>query len=273
MQSERPDLTPTQTAALDRLLDRIYSYHGETKAPKAVDRDTWAAPARLPHGTSAEGYFLHYFQSQGLGPTANECVTTSTVMAMNMIEDRLRAGPQAPLQFAAELRLEEFIRGLESLGLPGWRFRFPTRSPLPGMMPPSGARRAMRLHAARMQGTFGRSYHAQTRSGMTPEDLLREILAGRITLLHGAWQKRLSDPRDKHLALLGGMPHTMLLVGYEPHVDHWDLLNPAEPWLTSRDTSYHPHIFRMTTPQLMDFWGRRFLFYPPRFAVTILTED
>src|SRR5574338_1079239 len=114
MQSDprlQKNLTSTQTAALDALLDRIYNYHGEAKPPKAVDRDTWAVPARLPHETSTEGYFLHYFQSQGLGPTTNECVTTSTVMAMNMIEDRLRAGREAPVQFAADLRVEDFIRG------------------------------------------------------------------------------------------------------------------------------------------------------------------
>ncbi|HEY6071845.1 MAG TPA: hypothetical protein VIV15_00265, partial [Anaerolineales bacterium] len=84
---------------IDVILGRIYNYHGEPKPPKAT-KDTWGAPVQLPpETTSAEGYFLHYFQSQGLGPTNNECVTTSTVMAMNMMEDRVRAGKGLPIQF------------------------------------------------------------------------------------------------------------------------------------------------------------------------------
>ncbi len=267
-----PNLTASQTAALDRLLDRIYNYHGEPKPPKAAKGETWAASS-FPAGVTAGDHFLHYFQSQGLGPTTNECVTTSTVMAMNLMEDRLRAGRGGALRYEADLRIEDFIRDLESQGLAGWRYRFSTRSPLPGMMPVSGARRTLRLHAGRLRQSTGRSYRVETRWRQGVDDLIAALEQGQIILLHGAWQKRLSDPTDRHLALMGGMPHTMLLVGYASSDDTWSLLNPAEPWLTSRDTPYHPHLFRMTTPHLMDFWGRQFLFYPPRFAITTLEEE
>jgi hypothetical protein len=72
------------------------------------------------------------------------------------------------------------------------------------------------------------------------------------------------------LAWLGGMPHTMVLVGYDAGQDVWMILNPADPWLTDRGTPALVALFRLTTQQLMDFWGRQFLFYPPRFAITTL---
>ena len=258
---------------IDVVLSRIYNYHGDPKPPKAT-KDTWGVPAQFPPGKGGAGeYFLHYFQSQGLGPTTNECVTTSTVMAMNMIEDRIRAGKGSPLRFEAVLLIEDYIRELDAQGIAGWRYRFSTRSPFPGMMPPGGTRRAMRAHAARLKHSCGRSYSVETRFHQSVDDLIQALEEEKIILLHGAWQKRLSDAQDRLLALVGGMPHTMLLAGYEHEQGFWDLLNPAEPWLKSRTTEYHPHLFRMTTEQLVDFWGRRFLFYPPRFAVTLLSEE
>jgi hypothetical protein len=237
--------------------------------------DAWGAPpALLESMNSKADYFLHYFQSQGLGPTSNECVTTSAVMAMNMMEDRIACDPnEAAFHFQANLMIEDFIRDLDSQGISAWKYRFSTRSMLPGMMPPSGARRALRAHAAKLKQKYGRSYSVKTHSYLTANDLIEALEQQEIILLHGAWQKKLSDPKDRQLALMGGMPHTMLLVGYEPGQDAWSLLNPAEPWLTSRMTEFHPHLFRMNTPQLIDFWGRKFLFYPPRFSITTLTEE
>jgi len=255
---------------LDRFLDRLYSYQGEIRPPEAARGDTWAAPPRLLSGkANPADYFLHYFQSQGLGPTPNECVTTSTVMAMNIMEDRL--GSSGNLK--ADLRIEDFTRTLDLLGISAWRLRFSSLSPLPGMMPPGGARRAMKAHAARLRRELGRSYRVETRSGLTLDDLIHALEQGTVVLLHGAWQKRLSDPKDRHLALLGGMPHTMLLAGYQPGPDTWHILNPADPWLISRAAAGPSSLFRMTTPQLVDFWGRRFIFYPPRFASTFLTAE
>jgi hypothetical protein len=259
---------------LDGLLDRLYGYHGEINAPKDINKDIWAAPVRYPEATAdSPRYFLHYFQSQALGPTTNECVTTSAVMAMNIMEDRVACGPEnGLLQYHASLLIEDFIRDLDAQGIAAWKYRFSTKSPLPGMMPPGGARRAMRRHAQGLRQKYGRSYIVETRSHLKVEDLAQALEEQKIVLLHGAWPKKLSDAKDRFLALLGGMPHTMLLVGYEAGGEMWNLLNPAEPWLNSRTTKYDPHLFRMTTAQLVDFWGRRFLFYPPRFSITTLSE-
>jgi hypothetical protein len=263
------------STSIDVLLERLYHYHGEIHEPSEVSTDIWATPAGLPpEAPDTRDYFLHYFQSQGWGPTMNECVTTSTVMAMNMMEDRIAcAAGGGPLQFLADLRLEDYIEALEARGLAGWRYRFPTRSPLPGMMPPWGARRAMREHSAALKRRYGRGYRVQTRSHLTVNDLVRALEERQIVLIHGAWPKKLGDSRDAHLALLGGLPHTMLLAGYESGEGMWHLLNPGDPLIKSREPAYQPRLYHMSTGQLMDFWGRRFLFYPPRCSITTLREE
>jgi len=262
-------------SAASSLLVKLYDYHGEYKAPKEVISDVWAAPLPLPQGTPATPeYFLHYFQSQGFGPTNNECVTTSTVMAMNMIEDRIAWRQRGePLRYEANLCIEDFIRDLDGRGMLGWRYRFPTRSWFPGMMPPWGARNTLRKHAVSLKHKYGKSYRVKTKIHQTVDDLIQALEQNKVILIHGAWQKKLSDPKDQLLAWLGGMPHTMVLVGYESSSGLWNLLNPADPWVKSRNDSYQARMYRMNTQQLMDFWGRRFVFYPPRFAITTLTME
>ena len=262
-------------AAIDRILARIYNYHGTPTPPREAKGEIWGAPRGLPEGTpAAPNYFLHYFQSQGLGPTTNECVTTSTVMAMNMIEDRIAATRRGlAVEYGASLSIEDYIRSLDAMGIRGWWYRFSTKSILPGMMTPWGARHALRTHAAQMKKKYGRTYTVRTLSHQTTDDLIRILEQEEIVLLHGAWQKRLTDPTDRFLAVLGGMPHTMVLVGYEAADGFWNILNPAEPWLKERTSEPAGRLFRMTTDQLVDFWGRKFLFYPPRFSITTLTME
>ncbi|MGE5249989.1 MAG: hypothetical protein ACM3QS_07205 [Bacteroidota bacterium] len=268
------DLSSRLSATLEAALEEIYNYHGTATLPREVIFDVWGAPAALPDETAAPDYFLHYFQSQGLGPTNNECVTTSTVMAMNIMEDRIAASQgQGPVQYRASLQIEDYIRDLDALGVRGWLYRFSTKSFLPGMMTPWGARNAMRAHAARLKQQYGKSYRVRTLSHRTVDDLIQALEQNKVILLHGAWQKRLTDATDRQLALMGGMPHTMVLAGYEPAVDFWNILNPAEPWLKARTDEYPPRMFKMTTAQLVDFWGRKFLFYPPRFSITTLTME
>lgn len=262
-------------AALDSLFDKLYNYHGHPLPPREVLSEVWAAPAKLPEQVAgASDYFLHYFQSQGLGPTTNECVTTSTVMGMNIIEDRIAASQRmGPPRYQADLRIEDYIHELDGRGIAGWWYRFSTKSPLPGMMMTWGARNALRRHAEILRRLYGKSYQVKLRTHLSVDDLIQGLEQKQVMLLHGAWQKRLSDTKDRHLAVLGGMPHTMLLVGYTPATDTWNLLNPAEPWLKTRSDPFPAKLFRMTTEQLVDFWGRKFLFYPPRFSVTAISME
>ncbi len=79
------------TQRLDSFLDSLYRNRLPSDPPKSIDGQVWGMPVttvRFPweSDSSAENtlhkssYFLHYFQSQGYGPTTNECVTTSASM-------------------------------------------------------------------------------------------------------------------------------------------------------------------------------------------------
>jgi hypothetical protein len=268
---------------LDRFLDWAYRYRGEIQKPEGVDGQVWALPSgAIPDSWSVylpeamhqpAGYFLHYFQSQGFGPTRNECVTTSVVMGMNLLKDRMTLDRGVSIDDLPDRRLEDYVHALDALGLRGWQYRFSTHSPLPGMMTPWQGIRALNDFIAGLKERYGRTCKVRLSAWHTVDDLLENLRQGNIILLHGAWRMSLIPGRldfNPLLAWLGGMPHTMVLVGYDAGQDVWMILNPADPWLTDRGTPAPVALFRLTTQQLMDFWGRQFLFYPPRFAITTL---
>ncbi len=264
----------TLTRTLDSILEKIYGNHSPSLVPGGVTGDIWPMPANLQAPPiQPTDYFLHYFQSQGYGPTKNECVTTSVVMSMNMIADRLASREGNSIQFVSDLRLEDYARELDAGGISAWKYRFGTRSPLPGMMTPWQAINAFRDQAGRLKEKYGVSYSVEIQSGRTTLDLVQNLKARRITLIHGAWPISLGGPENAQLALVGGMPHTMLLVGFRADHDLWLLLNPAAPWLTERPATLPATLYQMTTQQLTTFWGRKFLFYPPRFSMTTITPD
>lgn len=261
--------------AINRALSGLYDYQGPIPRLEGVNGHIWAAPSNLPEESrEPREYFLHYFQSQGLGPTRNECVTTSAVMAMNIMEDRIASTIAGPVRYVSNLMLEDYIRELDARGFFGWKYRFSTKSPLPGMMSPWQAVIALGNHAAKLKEKYGKSYQVQLKPGCTLDDLIKHLTAGKIMLTHGAWHIKLTDPINRHLAFMGGMPHTMLLVGYDAAEAEWIFLNPAEPWITDRKSHMASALYHMKTEKLItDFWGRMFLFYPPRFSITVITPD
>jgi hypothetical protein len=255
-------------ARLDVLFGQLYDYHGSTQKPHTGTEKVWAAPSNLPdESPDPQSFFLHYFQSQLTGPTRNECVTTAAVMGMNIMEDHAASGDQETIQFVSNLRLEEYTHDLDSRGLRGWFYRFSTTSPLPGMMTPWQAVLALRHHARKLKAKYGRSFKLRMRPWCTVDDLIDNLKQGKFMLIHGAWRIKLATAqKDRHLPFLGGMPHTMLLVGYDPATDSWLILDPAK--------NLPPSIRAMTTEKLIDeFWGRQFLFYPPRFSVTVISPN
>jgi len=265
---------PSLTENLDSRLERIFGYHGPYARPHAIQGRIWAAPPNIPAGpTQPPKYFLHYFQSQGLGPTSNECVTTAAVMSMNIAADRIASAAGRSIKFLSDIRLEDYTRDLDSRGLFGLKYRYPTQSILPGMMTPWQAIRALKDHAAGLKTQYSRGYSVQLSPGRTVDDLAQALQERRIILIHGAWPIKLTATANRQLALAGGMPHTMLVVGYDGTGDQWMLLNPAEPWQTQRTSKPPSKLFTMNTQELMDFWGRRFVFYPPRFSITTITPE
>ena len=258
----------TLKARLDIVLGQLYDYHESIEKPEAGTEKIWAAPSNLPDELpNPQEYFLHYFQTQLTGPTPNECVTTSAVMGMNIMEDHATSRDKEPIQLIANLRLEEYTHDLDARGLRGWLYRFSTTSPLPGMMTPWQAVFALRQHARRLKTQYGRSFKLHIKPWCTVNDLIDYLKQGKVMLIHGAWKIRLATAKkDYHLPFLGGMPHTMLLVGYDPATDSWLILDPAK--------NLPPSIRTMTTENLIkEFWGRQFLFYPPRFSVTTISPD
>jgi len=252
---------------LDSFLDGVYRNRWYTLPPQGIAEKIWGMPQNSENSPDGEAYFLHYFQSQGYGPTPNECVTTSALMSMNMLKDQAALSKGQP--FEPDRSIQEYIHHLETLGLRGWVYRFSTKSPLPGMMTPWQAVWALKGFAKSLK----MSCLVQLSAHRKLVDLIKELQTGNIILIHGAWQMTL-DPNNKNfgynplLAILGGMPHTMLLAGYDGKSERWLLLNPADPWPADKQKPVAPKIFKMTTKQLLDFWGRKFLFYPPRFAIT-----
>ena len=278
-----PDLVFTQK--LDAFLNKIYGYQGVSTRPTLTSGQIWAMPnvamqypwlenAAVNKLAPGKQYFLHYYQNQGYGPTNNECVTTSAIIAMNIMDDWLAAGLNRPSQ--ADKILKDYTSDLDARGVWGWLYRFSTNSPLPGMMTPWQAVIALKHNANKLKKLYGKSYRVKLSARNTLKDLIQYMQDGKLMLLHGAWHKRLHPPpvTDKHLAYLGGGPHTMLLVGYDGDNDSWILLNPAHPWPVDKTKPpVNPRLYSMTTKELLEFWGRQFLFYPPRFAITTITPD
>lgn len=275
------------TQRLDSLLDSLYRNRVSANSPAGIEGQVWGMPPiaiRFPWASESDpentlhksSYFLHYFQSQGYGPTTNECVTTSALMSMNIIKDWVALQHDHPIE--ADRSIEEYTRHLDTLGLRGWIYRFSTRSPLPGMMTPWQAVIVLKNFGNSLKRKYGKSYRVKLSARHKVLDLIEHLHAGDLILIHGAWQMTL-DRNNKQsgysplLAFLGGMPHTMLLIGYDGDASQWLLLNPADPWPADKLSPVIPKIYKMNTRQLMDFWGRKFLFYPPRFALTTITMD
>lgn len=253
---------------LDNFLWRLYDYHREIEKPDIEIEEIWATSSLLPkESPNPLKFFLHYFQSQQSVPTKNECVTTAAVMAMNIMEDRIASDGSKPIQFTSNLSLKKYTSDLDERGIFGWKYRIQTGVPIfEGMMTPWQAVLALRDHAAKLKENFGKSYKVRLRPWSSINDLINHLKHGSIMLIHGAWRIQLATAkRDRHLSFIGGMPHTMLLVGYVTKNDTWQILDPAK-----KDAS----IRSMTTNELITgFWGRKFLFYPPRFSITVISPD
>jgi hypothetical protein len=131
-----------------------------------------------------------------------------------------------------------------------------------GMLLPEYAVQVFNEHSNTLRETYGCGYEVQLTSGNTVDDLIKNLQNGYPTNIHIARPVSIFDP-DGHLAYFGGYPHTLTVVGYDASTDKWVLLDPATP------NKYN----EMPTSELVDNWGREFLFYPPSFSMTTLIPD
>jgi len=243
-------------------LDGVYGYHGPANPPKDVTGQLWM-PLPGASSSSSPSYILDNYRVDQLHvpiwPSNNECVTAATIQDMNMIQAIL--ADKFGIPELVHMDLPTFASAFDAQPL--WLLRPPADTPVVGgMLHPYAAATVMQGHADWLRANFGCGYHVELTSGNTTDDLIENLQNGYPTSIHISQRVALfENGKFNYLALLGGMPHTVTLAGYDAAADEWIILDPAdqhEKWHTS---------------DLMDYWGRQFIGYPPRFAMTTLIPD
>ena len=267
-----------RTSARQRIegfLDRVYGHRGKASRPRGLKSRLWLSfPGLKPASPVSFIHQRYYVNQQPAGwPSPNECVTAATIQNMNMIQDLLAAAFGFPAPPHADLT--SFAAAFDARGPVAWFTRPPAGVPvIGGMLLPQLARRVLRDHARSLRVACGRGYRLEMTSGNTPKALIANLRKGYPTALHISQRVRLfkEDGRfGDYRALIGGAPHTVSLAGYDPKLDTWLILDPSP--FANKDYT------RWSTSQLMDLWGRKFLFYPPflstrsAFAMTTLIPD
>ena len=70
-------------------------------------------------------------------------------------------------------------------------------------------------------------------------------------MIYGVWER-------------GGVPHTVVVAGYNPAGDKWQILDPA--------TGPSAQVSEWSTDYLEDWWGRRYFAYP-RYTMVVLEAE
>jgi len=246
--------------ALDRFMDSRCAYHGPPiPAPQGLSETLWLDRPGRGTPQEDEAYHLSKWQNQFYGMTDNECVTTSTLIAMNMMDDYACAASGAGADLP-DRDIETFTRALDEGGVLAWlRYRLP--SPLGFMLPKQHAPQMLKDYAATLLARYGLAFEVEFSSGNTVQDLLDALQGGTITLLHGMTDQdvlRLVDGRPalNPPGFIGGMPHTVVLVGYDPGAQAWLLNDPGHPYRNPPVAGEIPAIRRRPHPEFIAWWGR-----------------
>jgi hypothetical protein len=264
---------PWWMKALQRVAEgtqALAAYYGPAEKPAAASGQVWQPFPALSKPPTPNTVFDRYFvdQSPKTGsppspwPSMNECVTAATIQAMNIAQDiaaRVAGVPPEP-----HTDLEGWAREHDTGEWRDWIIRPPAETFfVGGMMHPYTAAWALKDHAASLRQETGCGYEVMRSSGNSVDDLYYNIEHGYPTTLHLA--NYIPNPKGLDIlpALLGGMPHTVTVAGYNANTDTWYILDPGD----SRGLA------TWSTPELMQRWGRRFLLYPPRFSMTTIIPD
>jgi len=223
----------------------------------------------------------HYYQNQGMVPKTGlvECVTTSVVIVMNMVKDRLAHDLDKPA--IPDIGVEEYAAKLDGMHLSGLNYRFPSDFPLVPfrgwMLPVLQAPIALKQFARELEHKYGCSFKLKQTSGNTLGDISQNLHDGNFVMVHGLWP--VTDPKE-FLYKFGGGPHTMVPVDVDSQADKVILLNPAEPDPSIIDpdnpaTYPAPRLDNMSTQDFLDFWGRKSLLnlYTRPFTMTVVIPD
>ena len=223
----------------------------------------------------------HYYQNQSMVPKTGpvECVTTSVVMVMNMMKDRLAHDYKESAW--PDIRVKEYTARLDGMGWRGLRYRISSGFFLAAargwMHPVWQAPIALRQWAQELKKGYGISYEIKQSSGNSLEDIGRALRAGSFVLVHGLWQ--VTDTRGIHY-VFGGLPHTMLPVKIDRQADKVWFLNPAGagPRTIQMDQPVPfpaPALYDMPTGEFLAFWGRKSLLnlYTRPFTMTVVSPE
>jgi len=114
---------------------------------------------------------------------------------------------------------------------PLWLLRPPADTPVVGgMLHPYAAVAVMQGHADWLRANFGCGYHVELTSGNSVDNLIENLKNGYPTSIHISQEVPLFKDGKFHdyRALLGGVPHTVTLAGYDVSTDVWKILDPAK---------------------------------------------
>ena len=224
---------------------------------------------------------VHYYQNQGMVPKTGpvECVTTSVVIVMNMVKDRLAHDLNQPP--IADIQVKEYAAELDGMGLAGLCYRLPSGFFVkPGrgwMLPVVQAPNALKRFARELHDKYGRSFKVKQTSGNTLDNISQALQAGNFVIVHGLWQ--VTDQKE-FLYKFGGGPHSMVPVDIDSQAGTVILLNPADPdpatVAPDNPATYPaPALYAMPTGEFLAFWGRKSVLnlYTQPFTMTVVIPD
>jgi len=257
------------TQKINESLHDVYDYHGPVNPPSGVTGQLWLAMPGVSSSTPYDYILKHYYvnqqpmMGQQLWPSPNECVTAATIQNAIMMQDILAAKFGIPA--IPHIDLPTFAAKFDALGPRNWVARPPADVPIiGGMLSPKQAERVLNAHGEWLRENYGCGYTARLTWGNTPDDLISNLQNGYPTSIHISQQVDILKPDGSfkdYRALFGGVPHTFSLAGYDATTDTWKIIDPAGFY---KD---------LPTAKLMGLWGRQFIGYPPRFAMTTLISD
>ncbi len=263
-------------ALADKIDTWEFSYRGETPSLQpGLSAELWLAPALLPPGSTPAGKAVCYSQCQFDIPRSGgvECVTTSAVIARNLVKDQIAA--QTGLPKLPDLSVVDFTNASNRAGMAEWKYRLPSSLSLVGgfMHPTLQLPKVLDRFAVELQDQYPLTFSHEFSSYNTPQDLIDNLRDGRVTLIHGVWEGLYVNPANGSFKFdiaipLGGFPHTMPLVMYSAGTDQWWFYH-----LGWRHTDPGDGFYKMSTKDLVKFWGRHYIFntYTRPFSMTTLT--
>ncbi len=213
-------------------LDRYWYGRPRTRPPNwppALSSPLWLGG--LPPRTLLA---THQHQHDGRQTTPNDCAVASMTMIIH--QALLLAGHDE-----VHISYADLARAMDRAPLYGrWFYRVPWV----GAVPPGRAAAALRcLAQAFVRHGSSRPWRTYLRGRQTVHHLVEHLRQGQPTLLYGRWPN--------------GLPHVVVLAGYEAAADRWYILDPAYP----SPYKGRPAFRVWSTAELCTWWGHRYFAY------------